>query len=61
MDLDILEKARLYDEAKAKHNARCYKYYEDNREKLREKRNAYSQKYYKKRKSKGETLVSPLT
>ena len=46
----LLEKANKYDEAKAKHNARCYKYYNDNRDALRAKRNSYAKQYYENRK-----------
>jgi hypothetical protein len=46
----LIEKAKKYDEAKAKHNARCYKYYEANRDALRAKRNSYAKQYYENRK-----------
>ena len=47
---DLIEKARKYDEAKQKHNARCYKYYSENRDALRAKRNSYAKQYYENRK-----------
>ena len=48
---DLIEKARKYDEARTKHNARCYKYYSENRDALRAKRNSYAKQYYENRKA----------
>jgi hypothetical protein len=54
----LLEKARKYDQAREKHNARCYKYYFNNHEEMKAKRNEYAKKYYQQRK---ERLKVPET
>lgn len=42
----LLEKARKYDQARLKHNKRCYKYYFENHEEMKTKRKEYAKKYY---------------
>lgn len=47
----LKEKERLYEAAKAKHNSRCLKYYHENKDAMKEKRNEYARRYYEKRKA----------
>jgi len=55
----LLEKARKYDQAKEKHNKRCYKYYFENHEEMKMKRNEYAKKYYQKKKDKLKSQENP--
>lgn len=48
----LLEKARKYDQAREKHNKRCYKYYFENHEELKAKRKQYAKKYYQQKKER---------
>jgi len=58
---ELLEIKRKYDEAKAKHNKRCYKYYFENHEALKEKRNEYAKKYYQQKKlAKQAEVIDPV-
>jgi hypothetical protein len=48
----LLEKARKYDQARLKHNKRCYKYYFENHDEMKAKRNEYAKKYYQQKREK---------
>jgi hypothetical protein len=55
----LLEKAlkfdelqKKFDQARKKHNTRCYKYYFENHEEMKAKRKEYAKKYYQQKKEK---------
>tara|TARA_R110000868_G_scaffold270914_5_gene530384 strand:- start:672 stop:878 length:207 start_codon:yes stop_codon:yes gene_type:complete len=51
----LLEKARKYDQAREKHNKRCYKYYFENHDEMKAKRKEYAKKYYQQKKERLNT------